>query len=424
MTAASIAPSATDSQPSKVEPALIARQAIVDNSKAAIGYELFNRSRTSNEHTAASDVLLLFTALSHAGEEEFFTEKLLFVNCTHESLAGGHLDLLNPEKIVLEIQPLGHSAVAEAKLRAPLLQSLRERGFRLSFEHFVLDSVYADWLEIADFVKLDLTTLPREEWRMLVQYTQKHSRAQLIATKVEVAEQFETLSRLGVTLFQGFWFERPTVFEAKLLSPRQSSLLQLMALLRSQASTDDLEEVLKKDAGLAFNLLRLINSASFGLQREITSFKQAVMLMGLKKLFRWAALLLAATKNINTTPVHGQAAVVRGRLMELLAEEFLSAEEASLAFVVGIFSTLDVMLGMHMSHALDLIHAPEEVRQALVQHEGVLGELLKLAKACEDSDEFAFDQSAEKLQLTSQQINWAHLRALAWSDQVESSHGS
>jgi len=43
--------------------------------------------------------------------------------------------------------------------------------------------------------------------------------------------------------------------------------------------------VLKKDAGLAFNLMRLINSAGFGVTREITSFRHAVMLMGLKNSF-------------------------------------------------------------------------------------------------------------------------------------------
>ena len=97
--------------------ALIARQAIVNSEKSVIGYELFNRSRAPAEHTAASDVLLVFTAMTHAGTEDIMGDKLLFVNCTHESLAGGHLELLDPSKIVLEIQDLGHSASAEAHLR-------------------------------------------------------------------------------------------------------------------------------------------------------------------------------------------------------------------------------------------------------------------------------------------------------------------
>ncbi len=336
-----------------------------------------------------------------------------------KSLAGGHLELLDPQKIVLEIQHLGHSAAAEAQVRLPMLQTLKSRGFKLSFGHYVLESVYASWLPLADFIKLDLTVLPPEQWAVLTQYAHKHSNAQVIATKVETAEQFELLHQMDIHLFQGFWFARPAVFEAKLLAPRQNSLVELIGLLRRQASTDELEEVLKKDTGLAFNLLRLINSASFGMTREITSFRQAVLIMGLKKLFRWAALLLAATKYADTPPSLGQTAVVRGRLMELLAQEFLPEEQADMAFVTGIFSLLDVMLGISMEAATQLIHAPESITRALLENTGHLGDLLLLAKACENNDDNAFDQVAEKLGLTNQQINWAHLRALAWSDQIE-----
>lgn len=397
---------------------MIARQAIVNVDKEVIGYELFNRSRAPAEHTAATDVLLLFTALSHAGSEDLVGTRLLFVNSTHESLAGGHLELLNPEKVVLEVEPLGHVAAAEAVARLPMLRSLRERGFKLSFNHTVLESAYATWLPLADYIKLDLTVLRPEQLAVLVSYAARHSKAQLIATKVETQEQFDLLKSIGVSLFQGYWFSRPAVVEAKLLAPSQVSIIQLINLLRRQASTDEIEEVLKKDVALAFNLMRLINSAGFGNAREITSFRQAVMIMGLKKLFRWAALLLTASKFGTNNAAVGHTAVIRGRLMELLALEFMSEEEAEQAFVVGIFSMLDVMLSIPLKDALQLINVPTAVKQALLAHEGVFGELLHLAEACESSNDAAFDQSASVLHLTSQQINWAHLQALAWCDQI------
>ena len=107
---------------------MIARQAIVNAQHMVVGYELFNRSRTGAGHTAATDVILVFTALSHAGTEELVGKKLNFVNCTHESLAGGHLELLDPDKVVLEIPPLGHTAGTEVVARLPILAALRERG--------------------------------------------------------------------------------------------------------------------------------------------------------------------------------------------------------------------------------------------------------------------------------------------------------
>ena len=117
---------------------------------------------------------------------------------------------------------------------------------------------------------------------MLIRYAARNSQAELIAEKVETAQQYDMVSSQGVQLFQGYWFARPSLVETKLLSPAQASIVHLINLVRKQTSTDDIEEVLKKDAGLAFNLMRLINSAGFGLNREITSFRQAVMLLGLK----------------------------------------------------------------------------------------------------------------------------------------------
>ena len=165
--------------------------------------------------------------------------------------------------------------------------------------------------------------------------------------------------------------------------------------------------------------MRLINSSGFGLTREITSFRQAVMLLGLKKLFRWAALLLTTSRGSGMPSSLGQTAVVRGRLMELLAlESKMDQDDADQAFVAGIFSLLDAMLGMSMKEALSLLHVPETVEAALLQRTGVLGNLLSLAQACESNDDDAFDRAAAALQLSSAQINGAHLQALAWADHI------
>ena len=113
--------------------AVIARQAIVDHNRAVYGYELFDRSTASDAHTAASDAALLFNALSYAGTEALVGKKTVFINCTHESLAGGHLELIHPEKVVLEVPPLPDTATQEEiDQRGPVLQALRERGFRLA----------------------------------------------------------------------------------------------------------------------------------------------------------------------------------------------------------------------------------------------------------------------------------------------------
>jgi putative nucleotidyltransferase with HDIG domain len=63
------------------------------------------------------------------------------------------------------------------------------------------------------------------------------------------------------------------------------SAVKLMALLDDPESTAaQLEEVLKYDAGLTANILRLSNSAYFGMMSRIGSVKQAVVTLGLKRI--------------------------------------------------------------------------------------------------------------------------------------------
>ncbi len=250
----------------------------------------------------------------------------------------------------------------------------------------------------------------------IVQFARQHTKAQLVAEKVETQEQFEAMKALGVQLFQGFWFAKPDVVQAKTVRPNQAIILQLLNLVRNQGSTSEIEDLLKKDPTLSFNLLRFINSAGFGLSVEITSFRHAVMILGLKKLFRWAALLLTTSRGSGSAPAVGQTAVVRGRLMELLAAELLPPEEADNAFIVGMFSLLDSMLGIPMAMALESVALPQPVLEALLHQQGIFAPLLELTLACESGDDTAFARITESLHLSNHQVNWAHLQALAWAE--------
>ena len=399
--------------------AIIARQAIVDESRAVYGYELFDRSTASDSHTAASDAALLFNALSYAGTEALVGKKTVFINCTHDSLSGGHLELIHPDKVVLEVPPLPDGATAEEiEGRLPTLEALRTRGFRLAFDQQALKRAYTSWLPLAAFLKLDMQAFKPELAAPLVKFATTHSKATLVVEKVETAAQYELMRDLGVKLFQGYWFAHPSLVKATTIRPSQATIIQLINLVRKQATTAEIENLLKKDPTLSFNLLRFINSSGFGLSCEITSFRHAVMILGLKKLFRWAALLLTTSRKDGSPPAVGQTAVVRGRLMELLAAELLPPEECDNAFVVGVFSMLDTMLGVPMERALESVALPESVVEALLHNKGVFAPFLELTRACESGDDAAFARTADALHLSNHQINMAHMNALIWAESL------
>ncbi len=395
---------------------LIARQPILDVNRNVAAYELFDRSTAPNAFGVESDIFLSFSAMNHIGGDMLQGPMLIFINRTHQSLTGGHLDLVRSDKVVLKIGPVPGHVKEDIDALQHTLAELKNRGFRLAFNHTVLAPVYASWQALADFVKLDLTAIKIDKLRSFVAATKLRTSARLIAEKVETAEQFAALRDQGVTLFQGYWVANPEVIKTKVVAPEHAHVLHLLNLVRNQASTDAIEAALKRDAVLGFNLMRLINSCGFGLTREITSFRDAVMLMGLNRLLRWAALLLITSKDGGSASVIGTTAVVRGRMMELLAAN--TTEERDSAFLVGLFSLLDKMLGIPLQQALALLSLPQAVTDAVLHRSGVFGEMLTLTVACENNDDARFAEAATLLGLDNHQINMAHMEALIWADNL------
>jgi len=315
----------------------------------------------------------------------------VYLPCTCQQVASGSVPQSLPAQVVLVVQDVSTLAAQDVPTLALALQAHSQQGLRFVLDATALQSQYA-------------ALLPG---------------AQVLATGVESAAQFQEQLASGAKLFQGSWVARPTVVKNRATSPGQANVLQLINLVRNKASVDEMEVVLKRDAMLGFKLMRLINSSGFGRTHEVASFRHAVMLLGLDRMFRWGALLLTAANAGGAPAVVGATAVVRARMMELLAEATLGAEEAQNAFTVGLFSLLDDMLGLPIEQALALLPLPPAINEALRYGSGTYGPLLTLAKACEDRDKQALSAAAGPLHLSPEQVNQAHWEALAWAAQLE-----
>lgn len=396
----------------------IARQPIVDARRSVVAYELFNRSRSAHEHSSASDLSVALNAVAQSGAPLWASHHDLFLNTVPQGLVGDHWEFLPTKNIIVKVRHLpGHNpqAIADTALA---LADLKRRGFRLCFHHTVVAPAYKAWQPLASFVSIDTPTVKPEQLGQLVAAITSRTAAQPIAQKVEHGAQFEVLQSLGLEMFQGYWFSKPELLSSKVLSPGQISAMGLFNLLRAEAPIDEVEQALKKDAALGVNLLRIINSAGVGLNHRVTSLRQAVMLMGYKRLSRWSAMLLTTSAEGGIS-VLSSAAVVRARMMEILALQDLSADESESAFLVGMLSLLDQMLGTDLRTALEQLSLDRDVLQSLLASDGKYAGLLALAIACESEDDATFSAAFATLNYSLRQINMAHLEALAWSDALE-----
>ena len=308
---------------------------------------------------------------------------------------------------------------ADIAQAAIALEKLRTRGFRLAFPHAVVAPVYKSWQPLADFVMLNMATVQPSHVGPLVAAIRARTPATEIATQVETQAQCTQLQALGVTLLQGKLLSEPEIFSSRLLVQAEVAALELLNLVSRSAPIEAVEDVLKKAPLLAVNLLQIIHSADVGLGQKVTSLREAILLLGYEKLGKWSAVVLetAALSDPNANLVHFDA-MVRARLMELLAEQNAQSLNPGSAFLIGLMSKVDSMLGSSMHSALAKLSVNNEIAEFVLGREGVYGDMLVLAKACESEREADFSRAFSKLDFTLRQIHKAHTDALAWAEGV------
>ncbi|MES2164925.1 MAG: HDOD domain-containing protein [Pseudomonadota bacterium] len=190
-------------------------------------------------------------------------------------------------------------------------------------------------------------------------------------------------------------------------------LLALLGLLARDADSRELEVLLKQDPALSYHLLKLVNSAAFALSSPIHSFGQAINVLGRRQLQRWLQLLLYARQQDDgmSNPLLPLAAV-RAAQMEGLSKALgWERDQQDMAFVAGVFSLLDVLLGMPMTEIVAALSLDLDVVMALLDRAGPLGELLALV---ERHDRAGLDKAG-----IDHETYWqAQLQAYHWAIQV------
>jgi c-di-GMP phosphodiesterase len=179
-----------------------------------------------------------------------------------------------------------------------------------------------------------------------------------------------------------------------------------------------LERLVARDVMLSFRLLRYINSAFFGLRCEVSSIAQALALLGIENLKRWATLTIFASID-GKPPELTVTALIRARFCERSGENILAATSSEL-FTLGLFSVIDALMDTPIEEVLASIPFPEDMRYALIAHSGEMGRLLDCVTALEAGD---FDRAQALVpgcgQLYVESIIWANDAADPLFDQID-----
>lgn len=394
----------------------IGRQPVMDAKQQIIGYEFFFRHSAEADNAVFEDNLkscasVLLSTIDQMHDEWKLGEKLAFINVNELMLKSELLELMPPQKTVLEIL---NTVVIDDEIIARC-EFLKEQKYKIALDNPQLSNAPQALLKLADFIKIDFQSVDLAQAKKLyAEYNLPNIK--LVAEKVETLEQFEACKEIGFKCYQGFYFSRPETITAKVINPSFDSVLHILNLVSQDADNDVIEDGFKRDATLSFKLLRYINSVGFGLSCEVQSLSHAFSILGRNQLYRWLTLLMVTAGNNSTSPVLMKTSITRGRLTELLGESYFEKRDRDNLFIVGVFSLLDAILKMPMESVLEKLQLPEAINDALTSRSGIYGPFLRLTEACEDADSSEILSLAESLQLDASKVNESHIAALAWTE--------
>ncbi len=401
------------------EQPLLARQPIFDKKMQVVAYELlyrddgFNRANVTDGDIASSQVLL--NTFTEPSLQKIVGEKQAFINFTSALLSAS----LPFDTSQLVIEVLESETITELLIEK--LQSLKENGFTIALDDFVLTQASAKLIPYASIIKIDVLALTKQQTIDHVNHL-KPLGVKILAEKIETHAVLEECKDLGFDLFQGYFLEKPQILKGKKLDNNKQAIVHLLSKLHDpEVKINELQTLISYDPVFSLKLLRLVNSSAFSISKNIESLHQAIMLLGLKIIRDWVSLL--AMSKLEDKPLElCVKTLCRAKLCELMASATRPQHQCDSFFTVGILSTLGIYMDSPLENILQDINLSPSIHGALLNFSGEEGQFLKVACAYENGQWDSIDWDyLSQFQITPGTLTTFYLETLEWVDTAQNS---
>lgn len=399
----------------------LGRQAIYDASLHSRAYELFYRAAPASPESAGRDPAgdplsidperatcsLVLSAFSELGLERVASKKRVFLDISHDVISGALPLPVSPEVVVLQVRDYEHSSAELAsKLRAR-----RAEGFQVALKGFVVSPETTALLDVASYLQFDLRRLGPEGLSDQLQRVRGRE-LMTVACGIDTPEEFSACVAAGCDLYQGRFLFRPQLLSHKRLPKSLETVTTLLRRLRDPSiELTEIERIVKTDPALSVAVLGFFGSAAHALANPVTSIAQAVSLMGLREFSKWITLV-ALTSTRQRPSELTLVALIRARACETLAAS--ARADADAAFTVGLLSMLEPLFERPAGELLDALPLAPEIKAAVSERAGLLGDVLADVLAREQED------AAPRPRFDAGRVNRAWFEAIDWAASAQS----
>lgn len=267
------------------------------------------------------------------------------------------------------------------------LRELKEKGYRLAMRKLPVQSFepYREILLLMDYIFLDHKKV---DVRMAKIYFGKvYPNIGICVVNIQTQEIYDQLrAEGGYQIFEGEFYRVPVTKGETEVAPLKVNYIELLNMVNApDFDLTKAADVIGRDTALVISLLKMVNKMA--VNSEITSIRHAAAMLGQRELKKWINAAVANNLYADKPNEVTRLSLLRAKFAENLAPMFgISKMQTSELFLMGLFSVLDLILNKSMEEALEMVKVSKEIKDALVEHKGVLAPVLDFILEYEKAD--------------------------------------
>ena len=383
-------------------------------------YELLYRNGADRKAAVITDEDaatrgVLSDAVTVFGIQSLTNNLPAYINFTRKLIMDDFAYLVEPDKIVIEVPA---NVTMDDGLETKLSE-LHRVGYQLALDGYSETNGQLRFdrvIELFDVIRVNVGGANRLQMISIARRLRR-SRAKLLAERIETESDFDAAMELGASLFQGYFFERPTCLSKQVPPLAASSYGQLLnALLAREVNLDRCAEIVKKDVVLTYMLLRQVNTVSYSRSNSFSDIRHTMVMMGTEGMRRWVSMVLLKQYNVNQSDALARRSYLRGRFIERLMENSTTSLQPSQGFLMGMFSLLDQVMGARLETLLDGLKMDPALKDALLgKRETEYSMFLQYAVIYEMGNERLILPDIG-LKIGEQQVSYLYMRCISDTD--------
>ncbi len=381
-----------------MEQVYVGRQSIVYSEDRLFAYEVLYRDKqnsTPNLDERFVSASVINNILNKFGTQSLLGNHKAFVKINYKFLMSDLIFSVPKDFFVFSIL----SSINIDDKVTERIHKLHEKNYKLCIDDVILNKQnfvkYRRILDELSYLKVNFRDGYEENIAPLVS-TLKFEGTKIIASNVNSKSRYEQAKRAGCEFFQGDFLASPNVLENKKYDPKQFNILKLYNLLIQDTNIDEITAAFENNHAITIQLLQFINSGYFHFRNKISSIHHVLTLVGRRPLSEWLMLMVYSKSISKSNEVSPLMLLVKNRT-ELMQNTLkvinpnVGSNALGEAYFVGVLSLVDVVFCMKLEGVLEHMYISDDVKDALLEEKGLLGDIYKFVKASEafDTDSIA-----------------------------------